>query len=49
MKDRRTQRRIPKLRVTDADGHPLTRRELRTEPGPGATDATLRLLERRAR
>lgn len=47
VKDRRTQRRIPKLRVTDADGKPLTRRDLRTEPGPGASAETRRLLERR--
>jgi DNA-binding HxlR family transcriptional regulator len=49
VKDRRTQRRIPRLRVTDADGNALTRRELRTEPGPGATRETRRLLERRPR
>jgi DNA-binding HxlR family transcriptional regulator len=49
VKDRRTQRRIPRLRVTDADGNPLTRRDLRTEPGPGASPATRRLLERRPR
>jgi hypothetical protein len=49
VKDRRTQRRIPKLRVADADGNPLTRRDLRTEPGPGASSQTRRLLERRPR
>jgi DNA-binding HxlR family transcriptional regulator len=49
VKDRRTQRRIPKLRVSDADGNPLTRRDLRTEPGPGASSETRRLLERRTR
>jgi len=49
VKDRRTQRRIPKLRVTDAEGNPLTRRDLRTEPGPGASHQTRRLLERRPR
>jgi DNA-binding HxlR family transcriptional regulator len=47
VKDRRSNRRIPRLRVTDADGRPLTRRDLRTEPGPGASRETLRLLERR--
>jgi DNA-binding HxlR family transcriptional regulator len=49
VKDRHTQRRIPKLRITDADGNPVTRRDLRTEPGPGATKATRKLLERRPR
>jgi DNA-binding HxlR family transcriptional regulator len=49
VKDRRTKRRIPRLRVTDAEGRELTRRDLRTEPGPGATRETLRLLQRRSR
>jgi DNA-binding HxlR family transcriptional regulator len=49
VKDRRTERRIPKLRVTDADGRPLSRRDLRTVPGPGATEATRRLLQPRAK
>ena len=39
VRDRRTRRRVPKLRVRDADGLPLGRRELRTELGPGASDA----------
>jgi hypothetical protein len=47
VKDRRSNRRIPRLRVADADGRPLTRRDLRTEPGPGASSQTLRLLKRR--
>ena len=47
VRDRRTGRRLPKLRVTDAEGRPVGRRELRTEPGPGATEATRRLLARR--
>ncbi len=47
VKDRRTQRKIAKLRVTDADGNPLTRRDLRTVPGPGATAETIRLLSPR--
>jgi DNA-binding HxlR family transcriptional regulator len=46
VKDRRTCRRIPRLRVTDAEGRPLTRRDLRTEPGPGASSETVRLLQR---
>ena len=52
VKDRRTGRRLPKLRVTDADGNPVTRRDLRTVAGPGATERTKRLLaprEQRAR
>jgi DNA-binding HxlR family transcriptional regulator len=44
MTDRRTGRRLPKLRVTDADGRPLSRRDLRTLPGPGASKDTLRRL-----
>ena len=47
VKDRASGRRIPKLTVTDVDGRPLTRRDLRTVPGPGATKETVRLLERR--
>ena len=49
VKDRRTNRRVPKLRVTDADGNPLGRRDLRTEPGPGATRDTVRMLTPRDR
>jgi DNA-binding HxlR family transcriptional regulator len=49
VKDRLTQRRIPKLRVTDADGRPLGRRDLRTVPGPGASAETRRLLSPRPR
>src|SRR5262249_10793866 len=47
--DRRTGRRLPKLRVTDSDGRPLTRRDLRTVPGPGASRETIRRLTPRAR
>lgn len=49
VRDRRTGKRIPKLRVTDADGRPLTRRDIRMEPGPGADDTIRRLLTPRAR
>jgi DNA-binding HxlR family transcriptional regulator len=49
VKDRRTGRRLPKLRVTDADGRPVSRRDLRTVPGPGASPETLRLLQPRAK
>ncbi len=44
VRDRRTRRRVPRLRVRDADGRPLTRRDLRTEPGPGASQETRALL-----
>ena len=47
VKDRRTGRRVPRLRVTDAEGRPLSRRDLRTVPGPGASAQTLRLLRPR--
>ena len=46
VRDRRTGRRLPKLRVTDAEGHELSRRDLLTEPGPGASRETVRLLSR---
>ena len=49
VRDRRTGRRLPKLRVTDVDGHPLARRDLRTVPGPGASPETVRLLAPRKR
>ena len=49
VKDRHSNRRLPRLRVTDADGRPLTRRDLRSEPGPGASRETTRLLTRRPR
>jgi DNA-binding HxlR family transcriptional regulator len=49
VKDRRTNRRIPKLDVTDADGRPLSRRDLLTVAGPGASPETLRLLAPRKR
>ena len=47
VKDRRTGRRIPRMRVVDADGNEVTRRDLRTVPGPGASPETQRLLTRR--
>ncbi len=49
VQDRRTGRRLPKLRVTDADGRPLARRDLRTLPGPGASQETIRRLQPRER
>jgi len=49
VRDRESGRRVPRLRVTAADGRALTRRDLRMEPGPGATEATLRLFRARSR
>lgn len=49
VKDRQSNRRIPKLRVTAADGRPLTRKDLRVVPGPGATAETVRALSPRER
>lgn len=40
MRDRATGRPIPRTRVRDADGRPLTRREIRAEAGPGASPET---------
>ena len=39
-RDRRSGQRVSPLRVRDAGGRPLTRRDLRAEPGPGATRET---------
>jgi DNA-binding HxlR family transcriptional regulator len=39
-RDRRTGRRVPRMKVRDADGRVLGRRELRMTPGPGATPET---------
>jgi len=49
VRDRHTGRRTPKLLVTDADGNPLSRRDLRTVPGPGASLDTIRRLQPRER
>jgi len=45
--DRRTGERVPPLRILDAEGHPLSGRDLRPAPGPGADEHTRRLLSRR--
>jgi DNA-binding HxlR family transcriptional regulator len=42
--ERATGRRVPPLSVRSTDGHPLPRRELRTLPGPGASEETLKRL-----
>ena len=49
VQDRRTGRRVAKLRITDADGQPLSSRELRMVPGPGASKETIRRLQPRVR
>jgi DNA-binding HxlR family transcriptional regulator len=49
VRDRATGRRVPRLRVTAADGRELTRRDLRMEPGPGASAEMQRLLSPRRR
>ena len=40
-------RRVPRLKLTSADGKPLSRRDLRATPGPGASRETRRRLEPR--
>jgi DNA-binding HxlR family transcriptional regulator len=47
VKDRRSGRRVPKLRLRDVDGRALARRDLRTEAGPGATPETRARFRRR--
>jgi len=44
VKQRATGKRLPKLRLRDARGRTLGRRDLRTEPGPGADARTRALL-----
>lgn len=47
MTDRRTGKRLPKLRMLDADGKPVSRRDVKAVSGPGADEKTARLLTRR--
>jgi len=49
LRESKTGRRVPRMRVTGADGAPLTLRDLRAEAGPGASAATRRRLHRRSR
>jgi DNA-binding HxlR family transcriptional regulator len=46
IQDRRTGRRVPKMRVRASDGRPLSRRDLRAVPGPGASKDTVRRFQR---
>lgn len=43
--ERASGRRVPPLAVRDADGQPLAQRDLRTQPGPGATEATRQMFD----
>jgi DNA-binding HxlR family transcriptional regulator len=49
VRDRSTGRRVAKLRLTASDGTPLTRRDLLTEAGPGASAQTIRRFARAAK
>lgn len=49
IRDRRTRQPVPPLCLKDAEGRPLTRRDLYTEPGPGASPETRRFLEEASR
>lgn len=49
VRDRRTGKRVPRMRVLAADGRELTRRDLQMVPGPGATEDMMRLLQPRAK
>lgn len=49
VKHRKTGRRLARMRVTDAEGCALGRRDLITVPGPGASEETVRLLSRARR
>jgi len=48
VRDRRTGRRIPRLGLVDAEGQPVSRRDLRAVPGPGASKDTKRRLSPRS-
>jgi DNA-binding HxlR family transcriptional regulator len=49
MQDRKTGRRVPKLRLVDADGNVLAPGDLRAIAGPGASKETARRLRPRER
>jgi DNA-binding HxlR family transcriptional regulator len=48
VRDRKTGRRVKRLRVTDSEGTPLRRKDLRMEPGPGASAQTKQRFARRS-
>lgn len=39
--DRRTGRKIPRLRILDEEGHPMRSGDMQIQPGPGASKKTL--------
>jgi DNA-binding HxlR family transcriptional regulator len=45
--DRQSGKRVPKMQVFASDGRPLSRRDLRAVPGPGASKDTIRRLRPR--
>lgn len=47
VRDRQSGRRVPKMRITDAEGRSLLRHDLHVVPGPGATMDTKRRLRPR--
>lgn len=47
MRDRHSDSIVPKTVVRDQDGEPLSRREIRAAPGPGADESTRRIFKRR--
>lgn len=49
VQDRRTGRKVPKMKILAADGKVLARRDLRAVPGPGASAETTRRLRPRDR
>jgi DNA-binding HxlR family transcriptional regulator len=49
LQDRKTGRRVPRLRVTDGAGRPLQFTDLRAVPGPGASTETKRRFQHRTR
>ena len=49
VRDRRTGKRLPRLRILDAGGRAVALRDLRSEPGPGASEELRRLFERARR
>ena len=48
VRDRKTGRRVKRLRLTDSEGTPLRRKDLRMEPGPGASAQTKQRFARRS-
>lgn len=48
IKHRKSGKPLPKLRIRDAKGKPVGRRDLRTEAGPGATARTRAMFRKRA-